>query len=371
MDNATLTAKMIDMALESGACAAGVTTIDTLAGGPPSTDLSYVLPGARSALTFALPLDQDKVEDYLAKRDRAAHQKDYSHTGTFATGLAHEIASYMDFFGHKSVGIQSNEVYRNDEDVQPRHMIPDISHRLLALRGGVAWVGLSGNVLTKDFGANVILATAVTTADLVPTDPLPAEETFCKCETMECVASCPSGFLAEGKKDMVTVTMGGVDFSYARRRHYNRCGYVCAGYSGLHASGKWSTWSPGRFPIPKHDQDLRQIVRDSVESWKLRPELPGGVLHQPLVYGNTGRDVGLTCGNCALVCSPDAATRKNRLHSVQNSGVVIQDDDGEVRAVSPDEARQHLDAMSPEQRATYEPEAGAYETIETYGRQKG
>ena len=36
--------------LSSGAVAAGVPTKETLQGGPPSTDLTYVLPGAKSAV---------------------------------------------------------------------------------------------------------------------------------------------------------------------------------------------------------------------------------------------------------------------------------------------------------------------------------
>jgi epoxyqueuosine reductase QueG len=36
-----------------GASKVGVATVETLAGGPPSTNLEYVLPGAKSAVSFA------------------------------------------------------------------------------------------------------------------------------------------------------------------------------------------------------------------------------------------------------------------------------------------------------------------------------
>ena len=45
-----------------GATIVGVATKETLAGGPPSTDLEYVLPGAKSAVCFAVPFDQEKIE---------------------------------------------------------------------------------------------------------------------------------------------------------------------------------------------------------------------------------------------------------------------------------------------------------------------
>ncbi len=53
-----------DLTLNAGAIDVGIVTTDTLEGGPPSTDLSYVLPGARSAVVFALPLDQEKIEKF-------------------------------------------------------------------------------------------------------------------------------------------------------------------------------------------------------------------------------------------------------------------------------------------------------------------
>ena len=76
MDSVTLTAKVKEIARDYGACAVGITTRETLAGGPPSTDLEYVLPGACSAVAFALPLDQDKIENFIAKRDRAGQRRE-------------------------------------------------------------------------------------------------------------------------------------------------------------------------------------------------------------------------------------------------------------------------------------------------------
>jgi epoxyqueuosine reductase len=364
-----LSSKAIDFATNLGACAVGITTVDTLAGGPPSTDLEYVLPDARAAVTFALPLDQDKIRDFLSKRDRDGHQVDYNRTNALATGIAVQLAGFIAHFGYESIGVLSNEVYRNDGDVKPRHMCPDVSHRLLAARGGVGWFGLSGNVLTADYGANVSLATTVTTAGLEPTSPLPAEDNFCDCDTMECVAACPSAFLHHAKKERTKVTMGGVGFSYGQRRNYDRCGYVCAGYSGLHPSGRWSTWSPGRFPVPKNDEDLPAVWPAARQAWIDRPKLDGHTLQQPLLYDVARKDVQLTCGGCMLVCSPDPAERKRRREMLQNSGVVVQRPDGTAEAVSPEEARARIAAMDPATRALYEAEdPEAFDGIDLFGR---
>ena len=51
-----------------GTVAIGIATPETLAGGPPSADLSYVMPNAKSAIVFALPLILDNIEGYLGKK---------------------------------------------------------------------------------------------------------------------------------------------------------------------------------------------------------------------------------------------------------------------------------------------------------------
>jgi epoxyqueuosine reductase QueG len=351
-----LTGKAKSFVKNCGACAVGITTVETLAGGPPSTNLEYVLPGAKSAVTFAMPLDQDKIRNYLAKEDRDAHQVNYNDTNSLATGVASQLASFFREFGFDAVGVQANQVYRNDDDSVPWEYRPDLSHRLLAVRGGVGWFGLSGNVLTAEYGANAALCTMVTTAELGPTEPLPPEENYCDCTSMECVAACPSGFLRDAKRRRVTVTMGGQSFTYGERARYERCIYVCAGFTGLHPSGRWSTWSPGRFPIPKKDEDLKRASEWAFRAWAERPYMDGHTLQAPLLYAATGKDAQLSCGGCMLVCTPDKEERARRLKTLQSSGVVIQHPDGAMEAVSPQQAQHHLGGLDDQARALYEPE---------------
>jgi epoxyqueuosine reductase QueG len=256
-------------------------------------------------------------------------------------------------FGHETIAVMQNLVFRNDKPGDLKKRIPNISHRYLAVRGGVGWFGFSGNVLTPDHGPNVILVSVVTAAELIPTDPLPPEDNYCD-DCQACNSSCPSGFFRYGKTDKVTVTMGGVDFTYTQRSSYDRCSYVCSGQTGLHASGKWSTWSPARFPIPKNDEDLAPVRREAFAAWSERPELPGGGMQSPITYGKIQRDVTLTCGNCMHVCHPDPEERKRRTELLRNGGVIVQLDDGSLKAVSPEEAKEQIAAMEPERRTLYE-----------------
>jgi len=347
--NARFSQTSIDLVIGAGAFKAGIATTETLEGGPESTNLSYVLPEARSAIVFALPLDQGAIESFLKKEDMAAASIDNHKVNTMAGGVALELAEYLNMKGFKSVPVIPNAVYRKDVPGGAYTELPPISHRYLAVRSGVGHYGLSGNVITKEHGAAIILGSVVTSAVFNPTAPLLPEDNYCdNCKL--CMASCASGLMDE--KNKTTVTIGGVAFSYAKRRTYNRCDYVCGGFTGLHPSGKWSTWSPARFPIPENDEEFNSALMNAVEPYRRRPHQEFGCnVYHPLVPGNR---LDFTCGHCQFVCHPDKAVRAKRYEMLIKSGVAIQERNGKIRGVSPEEAKRHLAAMDDEVRAMYE-----------------
>jgi epoxyqueuosine reductase len=347
VDKENLTRVVKDLVLHSGAIAVGIATEETLAGGPPSTDLAYVLPEARSAVVFALPLDQGAIERFLKKEDMASANIDNRRVNNMASGLAFELSEYLKMKGHKSRPLAANAVYRQDTPNGPYDEKPPLSHRYLAVRSGVAYFGLSGNVLMEKYGAAVILASVVTEAELIPTDPMPPEGNYCN-QCRLCMAACASGLMSPDEE--TTVSMGKADFRYAKRQSYNRCEYVCGGFTGLHPSGKWSTWSPGRFPIPERDEEFLGALIKTVPAYRNRKKVDYGLYHA-LVPGNL---LEFTCGHCQFVCHPDEQVRQERYKMIVNSGVVIQEADGSLRAVSPDAAKEHLSAMDSERRALYE-----------------
>jgi len=336
-----------DLVLNAGAIDAGIVTIETLEGGPPSTDLSYVLDGARSAIVFALPLDQEKIEQFLRKEDFSGHCLDNVRTNTHTSGIALELARFLEMKGYAAVPVESNFVYRKDTSRGPFDEKPPISHRYLAVRSGIGHFGLSGNVIRENEGAAIILGSVVTKAQLTPTEPLPAGENYCD-ECRLCMSACASGLMHGEEKTIVT--LGGVEFSYAKRQSYNRCDYVCGGFSGLSKSGKWSTWSPARFPIPDKDEEFLEALIGAVKPYALRPR-PGIGFFHPLLPGNKGQS---TCGHCQIICHPDKDVRAKRSKMLAEAGVVIQLEDGSLKGVSPEEALQHLADMSPEERTLYE-----------------
>ena len=336
-----------DFLMNAGAVAVGIATNETLEGGPPSTDLTYVLSNAKSAICFALPLNQAFIESYLEKKDYLAHNFDNLQANTRASGIAFDLANFLEMKGYKSIAVASNFVYRKDTPRGLYDELPEISHRYLAVRSGVGHFGLSGNVIRNKEGAAIILGSVVTVAELVPTDPLPKYDNYCDNCRM-CRASCASDFMSPD--ETVRVTLGGIEFSYSKRCTYLRCDYVCGGFAGLHRSGKWSTWSPARFRIPENDEDFRTAIKTAAKPY-LKRKLIGNVFFHPLMPGNKGF---FTCGHCQLVCHPDKDVRKQRYKMIAGSGVVIQFYDGSLKAVTPEEAQKYLDIMNPEIRRLYE-----------------
>jgi epoxyqueuosine reductase QueG len=318
-----------------------------LEGGPPSTDLSYVLPNANSAISFAVPLNQEYIDSWFNKQSHVEHLQNNIQANVIASGISLELANYLNQKGYPSVPLTANTAYRTDSKNSRFDEIPPVSHRYLAVRSGVGFFGLSGNVLTTADGAAIILGSVVTEARLIPTEPIPAEKNYCDLCRL-CKAVCASGYIHG--EEMVSVTMGGMDFSYSKKRHHSRCDYVCGGFAGLHNSGKWSTWSPARFQIPQKDEEFYPALINAVGPY-LKRSRPAHNVFNVLMPGDR---VELTCGNCQLICHPDKEIRKKRYQMLTQSGVIVENSDGSREAVSPAEAKKRLAAMDPATRALYE-----------------
>ena len=342
----TLSKTVVDYVICQGACAAGIATSETLEGGPPSADLSYVLPGARSAISFAVELDQSLIPPFLMKKDFLCHERDNLLKNALSSGISLGLADFLEQKGYPSAPLAANIRYRSDTPRGIHDLMPPVSLRYLAARSGVGYLGLSGNVITKEQGGAVILGATLTTAELDPTDPLPEKENYCDgCRL--CMASCPSGLM--DPKEETRITLGGVDFSYSKRRAYTRCEYVCGGFAGLHQSGEWSTWSPARFRIPEKDEEFKEAFKPAAKAYVQRPECEGGFYH-PLMKARLRQ----TCGSCQIICHPDREEREKRHRMLIQSGVVVQNPDGSLESVSPEAAIERITSMRPETRALYE-----------------
>ncbi len=346
-----LSKTVIEFVKIEGAATAGIVTTEALAGGPPSSDLTYILEGARSAISFSVAIDEEAIPPYLMKQDRERLEKDLIRANVTASGIALHLANFLNSKGYKSTPVAANLVYRPPEGGKASYdpmatVHPDISHRYLAAQSGQGFIGMSGNLITPDFGANVIFAAVVTEAELVQTPPLAPEKNYCD-DCRLCLAACASRFMDFDAK--INVPLGDTELTYSGRRSLARCDLVCGGYTGLAPNGKWSTWSPGRFEVPKDDKDIPAAHKKITGAYTKWPQAPGGRL-----YFYSDEKLRMTCGNCQLICAADPDERKRRLQMIKESGVVVQNEDGSLEAVSPKEAKNRLAQMDPKKRALYE-----------------
>jgi epoxyqueuosine reductase QueG len=335
---------------ERGAVGVGFATVKTLAGGPPSANLGYMLRGARSAVSFALPLDREKIREYLSKKSHSGHESDNFAVNTRSSRLAKELALWLTDRGFASKRVVSNTVYRTEVEGWQLSMPPDLSHRYVAARSGVGSFGWSGNIGMKGYGAAIILGTTVTEAGLEPTEPIPKDESFCdRCKL--CAAACPSGMFSRDEE--TSVTLGGETFTFSARNSYLRCQLVCGGFTGLHPSGKWSTWSPGRYRIPDSEDELAETLYRAVGSyyrWPERSDGSGGYVNMALADAN----LRLTCGNCQAICWGDKEETRENYRLLTSSGCVVQREGGEIEVMQPGEAARAFESLDAEHRELYE-----------------
>jgi epoxyqueuosine reductase len=346
----TLNERIEKFLIDRGAVSVGFATLETLEGGPPSADLTYVLPEARSAVSFALPLDRENIRAFLGKKSMVAYESENLAALDNVTHLSSMLADWLHERGYESKGVLADTGFRKEITDWRLSMPPDLSHRYVAVRSGTGSFGWSGNVGLEDYGTAIMLGTTVTAAELEPTEPIPEEESFCtKCKL--CVDSCASGLFERDKEE--SVTLGGYTFKFAMHNSYLLCDLVAGGFSGLHPSGKWSTWSPGRYRIPQsEDERLSTLLRSikNYASWQQLGDGPGG-FEMPFLEGVNLR---VTCGNCQIVCWGDKEATRENYRLLSSSGCVVQREDGANEVLPPDEAERVFQSMNPSHQELYQ-----------------
>ncbi|ADZ09494.1 hypothetical protein Metbo_1252 [Methanobacterium lacus] len=340
---------VMDMAKTLGASHVGITTKNSLGDSHQTTDLDYILDGAESAVTFAVPfgdsdLDND-IDMYLKKQDHKKLETAKVRATTLANGIALEISGLLNQVGYETVPVHANFVYRKDSPTEYR--VPPLSHKLLAFRGGIGHIGYSGMIITKEYGANIALASVVTNAKLKATEALPEDDNYCNnCKL--CSKVCLGDYMInEEYEDKID----GIKYKTAKKAHPMRCSYVCTGSTG-YKNGNWSTWSPARFEIPESDDELIEIFqKKAIPAQNERNKINGieGGFFHPFY---PGYKIEYTCSMCQIICHPKKEVRNDRYNKLVKSGVIIEEN-GEKKSVTPKKADQIFDSISIDKKKLY------------------
>ncbi len=324
-----------------------------MAGGPPGADITYLLPEAQSAIGFAIPLNKDLIRPFLAKElpnGRADHEDDNINKNIRAWEIAKDVRDFLRQKGYKAMSVIPNNKYREDVPGWQASLPPELSLRYLAARSGVGSFGWNGSIGIKGIGTPIILGGIVTSAKLEPTDPLPPEESFCD-ECKLCTRVCDFQMFSD--KEETLVTLGGYTFSYSKRINKLRCVLVCGGCAGLHKSGQFSTWSPGRYDYPEDNYEVNRLMSLAMTHQKKRPEIQDySKGYNPSSFGGMGK-VQLTCGNCNILCWGDKVETVKNYKILKNSGCVIQKENGEILVFPPEKAKEEFEKMDPKHQRLY------------------
>lgn len=384
---------------DRGALRVGFTTQELLEGGPPSCDLSYVLPGAKSAISFYLPLNHKYGLQYLNKESYWKHVMNNIEVNRDAVKIAQEVANFLKKKGYNAdvapppgqyiewarvptlknrirdmiykymlknmhkervkkrllkifyenkfrSFLASDSQYRMEEDDWRLTLPPHISHRYIAVRSGVAHMLWSGNAGVKEHGANIILGTIVTDAKLTPTDPLPEEDNFCGGYTGSCklcLKACPTRMWSND--EIEEVTLGDHTIRYAKRLESLRCQFACGGFTGLDKTKEWSSWCPGRYDIPEDQDEMILTLIEAFLNQKFWPENPDPLYKMPVV---------LSCDFCQLVCVGNQKETAKRFKALKNSGCIVQNPEGIYEILPAKEAEHRFNSFPQEHRDKYQ-----------------
>jgi NAD-dependent dihydropyrimidine dehydrogenase PreA subunit len=336
----SLTADAKRLAIDEGAVKVGIASPENLAG-PPEADTEYVLPDARTVVSFLVVEPEDAVLKYLSKEDPQPYRKHfYDNLQTLGrVGLA--VAERLKQEGHRAVALSPNGVYRPGSNAVDK-LIPPFSHRYAAVAAGLGCIGWGGNVMTPEYGARILLSSVVTDAPLEPDSPL--DENPCdRCKI--CINACPGGFMS--KTETVTFTLGGREISHVKKGLHARCGISCGGFSGRGEGANWGTLAPSEPPIPKDDDELAalfgRLARETLQRAKDHPELPNFIrlslevpgYDQPGILARSEFDTAVTCGNCAIVCFETLEKRAHALKLLRTSGIMVEGPDGQLKVFKP------------------------------------
>ncbi len=349
LDLPTLKEEVKQLAINLGATLVGIGNQKRLKEAPPSADMNYCLPGAKTCIIWVYPNPLDAIVNYFSKKDRMGVKKLKYFAYSTAWKAAEKIVEFIEKHSeYKAHPVIPNYKYRTVEgrrfdQIHDEKGHPDFSLRYGAVAAGLGHLGWSGNLVTKDFGGSCYLGGVLTTAPL-ETDPM-AEKNYCnRCKI--CFKACTAGFFHETEEENEqSVVIGGVKQTYAKREITARCGFTCMGIIGVSKDNTWGTWAANHICSKTDtDEEWREptfreklwekllISKNTPEklrkhSLKIIESYKEGVLAENAGFHSLS-DMNPRCGNCSYICVKSHKKRLELLEMLKTSGKVYINENG-------------------------------------------
>lgn len=357
-----------DFAKKAGASLVGIAGPERM-DGPASLHPAYIMRGAKSVVSIALPLDVDAIYEFFNKTSPVPHNIDQGIKNQRVLRISLEIEEYLRSLGYQAKTVPPNNTYRRSPD--PFAVRPTFSHRFGALVAGLGSFGLSGNLITRNYGACVVLGSVVTNAKLESDPVQPARFVMDnRCRTCKlCDKACTMGMFRDDEEEYLLIN--GELHARGKRDNIDFCNAPCFGLHGISRDKKWTNWGQHwitewteKRPDPKNRREIRStymavggrtgdsalrfdVIRhvgrnhypreqleDLLPSYKDLPKDEEArrqlliKVYESIGFKGLDRDPNLiTCSQCMLVCGPDFEETKKRYDMLLNSGYVVPDAD--------------------------------------------
>lgn len=340
--------------------------------GPPSLDPNYILKGAKSIIAYAVPLDAQAIYDFLGKKSAIPHNLDQTRVHQRAIHAGLKLSKFLESKGYKACTDSPNIKWR--KTLNPVGSVPRFSVRYGAYVSGIAAPGLSGNAVTKEYGASAIFSCVFTDAEL-NSDPImdPREifDNVCQ-KCMACAASCPTKMFENHEEEYAL--LNGHLYPRGKKRDINLCNIGCAGFHAASPNLKYSNWGLGyrkdwlgKIPDPKKQNLLWELMKETflapdfgmrmhVGDPYVKPfeeglfeapnfpdyeDLPGETEGQKIkAYAKKMEEIvkypvdypfPMTCGSCMAVCGSGIDHKENikRWKILNSNGFVVMGENKE------------------------------------------
>jgi len=139
----------------------------------------------KTGVSIAIRLS-NAVIDEIKKRPTLTYAHHYRATNQLLDAIAIKTSNFIQSWGYKALPIPASQTMNN------KKLEGLISHKMVATRAGLGWIGKNALLITPQYGPRVRLASVLTNAPLRPSKPI-SEDKCGKC--VLCVKTCPAGAL--------------------------------------------------------------------------------------------------------------------------------------------------------------------------------
>lgn len=132
-----------------------------------------------------------KVINGIKKGPTKDYYRLYDSVNNELNNKAFAISEKLGMMNRKALPVKATVHDSEPDDEYKRYLRFKISHKMVATRSGLGWIGKTDLFISKELGPRVRLATVLTDVPLVAKHP-PITESMCG-ECTICVKACPAG----------------------------------------------------------------------------------------------------------------------------------------------------------------------------------